>query len=68
MCAVTRGASGCVVCAEVLIGRGNRLVGDVDRAGCDSVAVAAAAAAVMPTEDGGPRLGGRHSGDLSRVT
>lgn len=40
ICSVTRSTSGCDVCVRVpKSGRGKRLVGDTDLAGCDSPAV-----------------------------
>lgn len=60
MCAVTRAARGCdAFMDEFVLGRGKRLVGDTDLAVRGSVVV---------SDEGGPRLGGRRSGDLSRLT
>lgn len=60
MCAVTRGARGCdTLMDEFVFGRGKRLVGDTDLA---------VRGAVVMSDEGGPRLGERSSGDLSRLT
>ena len=60
MCAVTRGVSGCDAVEVPVLGRGKRLVvGETDFGDCGSTGLVL---------DGGPRLGGRRSGDLSRAT